>query len=215
MTDNLAVAMVTCEKYSFLWDAWYHYYKENFRHNIQEYFISDTATCPFKEFKHLKYDPTEVNGWTNAVRGCIEKIPQDNIFFILDDILFMEDITNVFYVLYAVFEGYGMDSLRIIMKDSVATARPTDIEIRNRPVRKLTQNSKYLVSYVPNIFKKSVLLDFLKVNESPWDSEVRGTKRIRGKGYNIYDYHLPGWYVNAVVQGKLTDNGRLMISKAR
>jgi len=213
MIDDLAVVMVTCDKYSFLWDGWYHYYKKNFDHKFKEYFISDSDECPFEGFEHLKYDTTDANGWTGAVRGCIEKIPHENVFFLLDDILFNTDISSLFMVLYAVFCAYEMDSLRIIMKRSAATGKNTNITLRNSYIRELNQNSKYLVSYVPNIFKKSVLLDFLSVNESPWDSEVKGTKRIKDKGYKIYDYLLPGWYVNAVVKGKVTPDGNLALSK--
>jgi len=213
MTD-LAVVMVTCEKYSFLWEAWHHYYKKNFKHNLPEYFISDSVARPFDGFNYLKYETTGVNGWSGAVRGCIEKIPHKNIFFLLDDLMFTEDISDLFQVLYAAFTSYEMDSLRIIMKPSAATAEPTEIILRNRPVRKLAGNSKYLVSYVPNIFKKDVLLDFLKVNESPWNSEVKGTKRIKGKGYSIYDYSLPDWYINSVVLGRLTAAGLLMLEKS-
>jgi len=211
MMDNLAVVMVTCNKYSYLWGAWYHYYKANFQHSQQEYFISDSEECPFEEFTHLKYKTIDVNGWSGAIRGCIEKIPHDNIFFLLDDLFFNKPISNILQALNAVFNAYDMDSLRIIMKDSAATAVKTELSLNGAFIRQLKPNSKYLVSYVPNIFKRSVLLDFLSVNESPWSSEVKGSTRVRSKGYKIFDYHYPDWYVNSVVKGVMTPQGKLML----
>ena len=29
----------------------------------------------------------------------------------------------------------------------------------------------------------------------------------------MYDYEIPGWYVNAVVQGKLTDKGMIKVTE--
>jgi hypothetical protein len=66
------------------------------------------------------------------------------------------------------------------------------------------ENSKYLVSHQPSIWKKSFLLDCLKPGENPWQNEYEGTKRlqkdpkIRGK-IAIYPCD---WYKHMCIKGK-------------
>jgi hypothetical protein len=79
----------------------------------------------------------------------------------------------------------------------------------------LTKRSKYRVSYVPNIYKKEVLLDFLSIDESPWQSERQGSKRNWKREYAIYDYPEYGWYCNAVKKGRVTECGQERIMLAQ
>lgn len=69
--------------------------------------------------------------------------------------------------------------------------------------------SKYLVSHQPSIWKKSFLLDCLKPNETPWQNEYEGTKRlqitsqmreyVRGK-IAIYPCD---WYSHRCIKGQV------------
>ena len=74
-------------------------------------------------------------------------------------------------------------------------------------IHRLHKYSHYLISYSPTIYRKDFLLECLNRDESIWDSEVKGTKRLWvkaffGRKYKIYRY-VKDWYINAIVRGEL------------
>jgi len=212
MTE-LAVVIATCDKYSFLWEGWYHYFKKHWGLDLPIYFITETIDCPFPDLREIKVGPYEYKHWTGKINKGVSQIYAENIFLILEDYYFNESIDNLFMALYASFQALDADSLRILRKPSTATAHPIKLSLHGSPVRKLERNSKYLISYVPNIWKRSTLLDITLKAESAWDSEVKGTKRIRDRGYEMYDYMRPNWYTDASRRGKPTEDGLRLIKE--
>ncbi|GAG63079.1 unnamed protein product [marine sediment metagenome] len=45
--DNLALVVNTCDKYSHIWDAWYHYYKKYWKLDLPVYFLNETLDITF------------------------------------------------------------------------------------------------------------------------------------------------------------------------
>ena len=64
----------------------------------------------------------------------------------------------------------------------------------------------------PNMWKKSFLLECLKVDESPWRNEVEGSQRLKGD-YKIYAYLVKDWYVNVYKKGKVTPQGEKLLKR--
>ena len=87
----------------------------------------------------------------------------------------------------------------------------------NRRLYKFNNKSPYLISHQPSIINKDFLIKTLEPNESPWENEIKGTKRLKNKKYllkclglydnNIYLYEYDNWYKAVVRQGKYTIEG--------
>ena len=213
--DNVAVVVITGDKYSKYWDAWYDGFKENFNIDVPVYFITETIRCPFPDIIDIDVGFKGVMNWTGGLRRGLLQIEKQNIFLVLEDCIFVENITKLFRVLYASFDLLQADSLRMCFRPTTSKADPTDIVVGGVPVCKLKQNSKYLVSYMPCIWKRDFLLKCTEHVESPWASELKGSKRIAELPHKIYDYMKPGWAVDASKKGVSTSEGIKLMEIAR
>jgi len=198
---DLALAYVTCDNYSHVWDEWYRAYVEHWRLDLPSYFLGEEKECPFHRFKQIPHKKVTAQHWTSKLAAQVKKIPEKNIFVWLDDQIMQKNIYAEFRALYDWFVRNNADSLRIMSRGSAAHYDVADI-IYNTPLYRLRLRSPYLVSYSPNIYTKEFLLRTLQEDESPWDAELKGTYRVMNDEprRRIYAYHIDGWCVNRVIQ---------------
>lgn len=207
---NLAIVINTTDKYSFLWEGFWYYFKKNWEYDYPVYFLNEKKNINFP-VKQIKVNISDIDLWTKKLRESIKQIPEDDIFLLLEDIFIIKKL-NEFENIYQMFKTLNADALRIrYIESNLATYYDTKFRVNGIKIRKLKPHSKYLIAYSPNIWKKSFLLECLKIDESCWQNEITGSTRIEGKGYNIYSYLRPDWYINTCVQGKITSKGRKLL----
>ena len=80
------------------------------------------------------------------------------------------------------------------------------VTIKDRELNLLTDRSNYLITFSANLWDKDYLMKCLSKDQSPWKAER--SNRMKGCGHRVFDFSLPGWYINALVLGKLTDEGQ-------
>jgi len=210
---NLAIIINTTDKYSHIWDAWYYYFKKYWNYNYPIYFLNEKKNISYP-FKQIKVDISEKDLWTKKLRESIKQIPEDNIFLILEDLFFIKTFKkNEFERIYNAFKIINADALRIKDIARFYTIHDTHFFVNGTNLKKFDSFSEYLISYSPNIWKKSFLLECIKYDENPWRNEINGSKRIQNKNLNIYIYEKLNWYVNVLRQGKTTIEGRKLINK--
>ena len=209
---NLAIIINTTDKYSFLWNGWWHYFKKNFEPDYPVYFLNEKKDINFP-LNQIKVDIPEKELWTKKLRESVKQIPEDNLFILLEDIFITKKFgKKEFENIYNMFKLLNADALRIRMvKSKYATVHDTVFKTNGVGIKKLDQHSRYLISHGPNIWKKSFLLECLKVDESPWANETRGSNRMKGKDYNIYSYIKPNWFDDACRKGALTKIGKKLL----
>ena len=212
---DLAVVMLTCDKYEAVWDTWYHYFKKYWKLDVPVYFINDKLDCPFDDMTQIKVDIPEIELWTKKLRVAVEQIPEQHLFILLEDLFFNQSIDDIFMDVYATFKALEADALRILMKPTHSALIPIHRGLPRNMVRRLHQRDKYLIAYSPNIWDKDYLLEALQVDENPWHSEVKGTKRMWDKGKKIYEIELTGWYTNSMRLGKIQPEGQRLINEAK
>ena len=196
--ENLAIAVVTCDKYAHVWNDWYYAFTEHWDIRCPVYWLGETLESPDDDFIQIYHEAVEADQWTLKLRTQLEQIPEDNVFIWLDDLIIQKSINVEFDALYKWFVKNDADALRIMSRDSAARYDFMGT-VSDRTLYKLKSNSPYRVSFSPNFYRKSFLLDILQVTESPWESELFGSKRVDPKK-NIYAYHIDGWYINKIVQ---------------
>ena len=204
----LAVVISSCDKHSFLWNGWWHYFN-NWDYDYPVYFLTESKKPEFP-VKTINVNIPDI--WTKRIRESITQIPEDDIFFMTEDVFITSKFKD-FEKIYKTFKTLNADSLRIRrIPSKYTTLHDTMFKINGTVVKKLDQHSKYLIAYSPNIFKKSFLLKCLENDESIWTNETKGSRRLEGKEYNIYSYLKPNWYGNACRKGKLTEEGKKLLN---
>ena len=207
---DLALVLNTTDKYSHIWDAWYYHFKKHWRHDFPVYFLNEEKDITYP-FTQIKVNIPEKNLWTKKFRESIVQIPEDNLFVLLEDLLLTEGFDEgEFEYIYDFFLSHDVHAMRILPKSRFTTNIPTDHD----KIDMLYKNSKYLVSHQPNIWKKDFLLECIKHDESPWDNERRGTKRMLGMDFKIYHYRKI-WFVNVLRMGKLVSKYKFMIDESQ
>lgn len=210
--DEIAIIISSCDKHSFLWEGWWYYFKKNWNCNYPIYLLNEKKDTNLP-IKQIKIDIPDINLWTKRIRESIEQIPENDIFFITEDFFIIKPFKpGEFESLYKIFKVTNADALRIkTIRSKYTTLHDTTFKVNGTIIKKLDYHSKYLIAYTPNIWKKSFLLECLKINESPWANETRGSRRLEGKGYNVYSYLKPGWCGNACRKGKITPEGEKLL----
>lgn len=198
--NDLALAYVTCDKYSHIWEDWYKGFLKNWNiYDIPMYFLGEEKKCYFVGFKSIPHKTVTAEHWTSKLKTQIEQIPENNIFIWLDDHMQQFPIDNEFKELYGIYSLLDADALRIMGRDSKAHYSELDYHVSGKPIYQLKPRSPYLISFSPNIYRKAFLLEILDRDESPWDIEILGSGRV-SKHRRIYAYHIDGWYINTIVQ---------------
>lgn len=188
----IALAYVTCDKYSHVWEQWYEAFTKHWGVELPCYFCGEELKAPF--FKPIPHESVPVEMWTAKLREQVEQIPEEYIFVWVDDHIQQFSIDMEFMLLTEWIKENSPDALRIMGRSSRSRYKVIDM-VRDRPLFELIPNTHYRVSFSPNIYKKDFLLEALRVDESPWSAELRRRYFPRKK---ICSYHIDGWYVNKI-----------------
>ena len=208
--NNLAIVIVSCDRYSWFRPHWYHYFAKNFGFDYPVYILVEKRADPIDNVKLISSKIINVNKWTLRLREGLKQIPEENVFVLMEDFLITKDITEQFKKIYDLFIDTVADAFRIMaVPNKHCKLIPTDYSIDGVDVSALRPDSDYLISFSPNIWKKSFLLKHLDIVESPWDIEIKGSKRVVGA--NLLIIEIPGWYVGALSKGKLSPQGKRLI----
>jgi len=204
---SLAVVIASCDRYSWFWPTWYHYFSKNFGFEYPVYLINESTPCNLDGVTQILSPVSGVEYWTKMLREAIKQIPEDDLFVLMDDFVIKEYIDIGF--LYKTFKSLGMDSLRIMAvknKWSRLTFRTSRKDVK---FYSLDEDSDYSVSFSPNIWRKAFLLDCIKEDMNPWTCEL--SLKVKG---DIWHTEILGWYAPVLHNGVLTKEGeKLKIRK--
>lgn len=215
MINDLAVLISGTDRFSFLWNAWYWYFKKNWNMDLCDiYFLNEKKDIDFPGIKQIKVEIFDVFLWTKFIREALKEIPQNNIYILQGDAFLVEGFKkNEFERIFNAFKIINADALRTRDITIRNTVYPTKFFVNGVNLKKFANESQYLISNGFNIIKKSFFLKCLQVDESPWDNEVKGTSRIRNSHPDIYVYEKPTWYVDVCKKGAIIPEGQKLINE--
>ena len=205
MNSNLAVMVISCDKYQDLWDPFVHLFWK---------FWPD---CPFKVYlgtNEVDYQDSRISvlkigkdaSWADGVKKMIERVDEPYILTILED----------FLIARAINSDLIASALSLVRKEDISCFRLQSFTMprmqRSRRFRgesevfQILPQDEYCVNAGIAIWKKETLLQLLKPGYSAWDFEVKNSSQCHGDG------RLPGVFVTAdkpqisirqaVIQGK-------------
>lgn len=196
--DDLALLVVSCDKYSDLWDIFF---------DLIEKYWTDCTLTKYLGTNFMDYEKDDVRtirvgedrSWAENVKKMLEQIPESYVVMMLEDFFVDRRVENKkIKTLYDHMITCGYDCLRL-------EPSPPPIKIDNKKLRigKLIPGSPYYVDTQPAIWKKSVLVDLLVDGYSAWDFEIKNSKQSGSFNYLFYctkDYILH--HQNGVERGK-------------
>ena len=170
--SNLALLVSSCDKYH---DLWYPFFTLFFRY---------WPDCPYPVYlvsNHLIYSDSRVNtiavgddrGWSASLKNALLHITQPYLILLLEDYLIEQRVdTEYIEALTVYMKKRKAGCLRLF-----ACPGPNVPCADNPRVGEISKGSDYRLSLQAAIWDKEVLLGLLRLEESPWELEVFGSKR--------------------------------------
>lgn len=200
---DFAIVVNSCDKYSWLWDGWYYFFKTNLNLNCNIYLLSESEKFDKDDIKMVNVPVYGFDKFTIKLRESLKQIPEKNILLITEDFYILKKIS--FNKIYTLFKKLNADSIRL----HPFTKRTTSKKTKYTGLNRLSRFSNYLISHCPTIFNKEFLIKCLDKQENLWENEVKGSKRLKKKQIfnrnKLYIYNIL-WCVNVINKGKITNN---------
>ena len=198
---SLAVVIVSCDRYSWFWPTWYHYFIKNFGFKYPVYLINESTPCDFDGVTQILSPVPGVNYWTKMLREAVKLIPEDDLLIMMDDFV-IHKRPNIERI-YKTYSSVWADALRIMAHPNKwCKIRYVTSKYEMRFYR-LTASSAYKVSFSPNIWRRDYLLKCIARDESPWACELGD-----GVAGELWYVNVPGWYSPVIHNGNLTPEGK-------
>ena len=191
----LCVIIHTCDKYEFCWEMWYKQLTKYWIHDVKIYFVNENKPVFFPGVEQLK---TGAGEWSDRLIRALDMIDYDNVLYMQEDAWMIKPLDLGWW--YHLYNITNADAIRLFPANDKMYKIDSDYRFAN--------DSPYLVTHQPSIMKKAFLRACLEPGESPWTNEIKGTKRIRGKGYSIWCGDTDKWYIGACRHGKFTDEAK-------
>jgi hypothetical protein len=194
--NKFAILVVSCDKYSDLWNPFF------------KSFLKFWPDCPFNIYLLSNYKYVNIPkvrslsigddiSWSDNLYKGINSLKEDYIFLFLED-LFLVDFVETSKILN-IFTWIMESNANYVRINPSATKADKKF---NDLVGIISKGTIYRTSTVLSIWKKDILLNLLKANESAWDFEIYGSLRS-----DIYDGFYATWrkyfsIINAIIKGK-------------
>ena len=195
MTSEIAVVILSCDKFKITWKP------------CIDYFFNTWTNCPytvyllnnFIESKDERVQDLLVGedlNWSNTLKKGLLKIDQRRVFFIFDDSFITEfDLKEV----KLIFETSIKNDLDSVTLRKSPFGKGSKYDDR---LYKLKPTARYRNSLFLNLIRKEVLLDLLKDGENAWQFEKDGNERSKNFDfYSVYSTKLVAFH-HGIVKGK-------------
>lgn len=201
---DLSIVVGSCDKYSFLWDKFTKRFNRywNVDVELKKYLISETIEFSGDTFETLKCGKLP---YTKCLEQTLENIKTKYILWLQDDYFMVKELPK-----QIILDSYELisNNKNIIRVGIQPNSKYYKSEKYNDKFLKLIKNSQYSVSMQSSIWDREKLLEFLNEspNESPWQFEINGSKRLNKTKYDVFFYELKDdWYKEAMKKGKPTE----------
>lgn len=198
---NISVLIGSCDEYYPLWKNFDILFKRYWEIPTKNYFVTETL-----EFKNENYIPILAGKvkWGQRILTALENIDTKYVFFILEDYYLSEKFTSKFIDEHiSILEEKNAD--KIMFEINYWEYSLENVEGN---LFKFKNNSQYLNSVQPSIWRTDYLKKVLKSNYSPWDFELEGNKYTQTLNPNILIRVIPQrMYFNFARKGGILSDG--------
>lgn len=188
MKPTFAFVFHACDAYEPLFKGCIYYFNKYWDKNlpIDKYFITEEKEPTLDGFKIIK---SGKGAWTKRLENAIRQIDAEYILYFQEDYWLTQKVdANLFKRIMDVVVELRPPLLKLHnQKDDFYFLPSEQKKINGFTVEKLdTQKSDFLLSHRAAFWQRDFFLEHLKKKESPWQNELFGTERLRGKDVSIY-----------------------------
>ena len=205
MKDELAVLVVSCDKYSDLWDYFFSL-KNIYWHDCDIPFYIGSNTVRYSSSDIVNISIGKDASWTENVKKMLSSIQEKYVIILLEDFFFQDFVdNNKIHELAHIVEEKKLDCLRLC-PDPPAT-RIVDKENGLGPIG---IHAPYRICTQPSIWSKEYLKKILIDGYSAWDFEKKNSSDpnrkddaiwgTRKKYINIHNGVERGKYYTSTIQ---------------
>lgn len=151
------------------------YLRDAFGENLdgRVYLVGTTHEIRNLNLISLAFDGANTEPWSTRIRDGIERVKDDNILLITEDILFAPQGQRTGHSIEDIFAVFKNDELDVLRLDSF----PPPIRNTGKIYGFLAEDTIYRVSLQPSFWKKNFLLSCMQPNETIWDFEILASQR--------------------------------------
>lgn len=202
--NDLSILVSTYDDNSSLWkplEKSYNLFWKDLNYPI--YITSNHKSYDSKRFNFLKVG-NEIS-WSDNISKCLRKIDTKYVMFCFDDTFWKKNINNqLFTRLFSQCYKNNWEYLRL-------HPTPRSSNFIDQDFSLITKGSNYRASVAFSIFRKDILENLLREEESAWDFEKNAS--IRSNAYSEF-YHInyelfP--YHNLLIKSQLEPFARIKI----
>ncbi len=177
-TDDIAVLVLSCDKYSDIWPVFY------------SFFFKYWNDCPFKIYNasnHLSFDHPRITNihsgldsdWSTETKVILEQIKEKYVILILDDYFIYQSV-DMATLLNSIQEMKNRDALFLKLSCFPTTHKSLweyDKLVNIPFMGQIRNGQEYRVNLQLGAWNKDLLHNLLISGESPWEFELKGSKR--------------------------------------
>jgi len=168
--EKVTMLILSCEKFSDLWDAHIELLEKNWSdRNIETYIITD---CSHEvNYKNVKIICAgEGKEFSERLAVAMEKISTDYIFITLDDYFLIKPVSNQKIInAIQVMDDEKLDYLRLFKRPKKAKGK----RIKSyKNINRIINDYRYSVNLYAGIWKKEFLVKTIRDKRDPWRFEI-------------------------------------------
>ena len=207
--NNLAIIILSCDKFSSLWPIFFRRLDRFFPKNKENFYLlsNEIDFSPNTSHSIKVVCVGKDISWSDNLNALLKRIPEDNLLLLIEDGIFAKKVNlEKFYQVFDLFLKEKMNYLNL-----KSSPKP-DIKVNSR-YGKLSNSKGYRTALVPSLWKKEVLLALLEEGESAWEFEVFGSERSKNLD-EFYSLNQPIFsFDHLIVKGKLDYRAYKMLLK--
>jgi len=170
-------------------------------------FLPDYATF----YSIGKFEDYPVEKWSNSIIEYLNKIDDDLFLFLLEDYWLIRPINmdalhtaERFMTNHPEVGRFDVAADRVFNRSSRYIGSMDLIDI-------CEAKGEYSLSFQASIYRRTALLEVMRFNESPWQSELKGSYRLNSLHYKVVGtYQWPINYMIVMNKGKFDPSGSWM-----
>lgn len=200
---NMSVLINSCDKYEFIWEKFFHLFDKywdksktllTYLLTEQKVFDKDGIICA----------TTKKNCWSERIQEVLNNIDTKYVLWFQDDYFLRRKMDVSSLENYLNFIEHNNVDRFGIHEDSYLYSLTPDSQSN---FFRYKQNSMYSISLQASIWNKEFFQScFCEKQETIWEFEVDGSKRLNTRPHKIYvDIQNPPWYQEALRKGKYTE----------
>ena len=184
---DVALLVHTCDRYEFLYEGFYYFFKKYWDHqiNCNCYFATEEKNVSIHGFTNIKSGSGE---WADRLAYLLKnEITENYVLYFQEDMWLNKTVNPHFFnQLFDVAKQYNWQQVKLHSSEVYQTIA-TDEFIEGFNIAKLNNEaSDFLMSHQVTLWNKEYLLQQLHKGEHPWRNERKGTKRLKKLNPEIY-----------------------------